>query len=98
MWKSQQVGSHGEILGSIATNKTTSGVSLMTPVSSPVLPQDDTVILTQTPQVEFQPPEGQLGATLQLRTPLSKEVLNEEVQGMTGKEAKGGKKDNNEIH
>ena len=81
--------------GTVTTAKTTDGVSLATPASSPV-PRDDEVVLTEEPRVKSQPPEGQLGATSQVRTPPSKDASDGEAQGATGEEAEGGEKDGDE--
>ena len=81
--------------GSRATDETTSGVSIATPPSSPT-PRDNNVVLTEELRVESQPPEGQSGATSQVRTPPSEDTSDGEAQGATGEEAEGGEKDDDE--
>ena len=67
--------------GSRATDKTTSGVSLATPASSPV-PRNDNVALTEKPPIELEPPPRRESDTTQpIRTPHDTESSGE-GQGM----------------
>ena len=80
-------------LGTVTTDhQKTDGRSLATPASSPV-PRDDKVVLTGKPPVESQPPEGQLGAMSQVRTPPSENASDGETQGATGDKVEGGEMD-----
>ena len=63
--------------GSRATDETTSGVSLMTPASSPV-PRNDEVVLTEEPPIELEPPPRRKSdATQPIRTPHDRESSGE---------------------
>ena len=70
----------------------TDGGSLATPASSPV-PRDDKVVLTGKSPVESQPPEGQLGAMLQVRTLPRENASDGETQGAMGDKVEGGEMD-----
>ena len=54
--------------GTVTTAKTTDGMSLATPASSPV-PRDDNVVLTEEPPIKFQPPRHESETTQPIRTP-----------------------------
>ena len=81
--------------GTVATAKTTDGVSLATPASSPV-PRNDEVVLTKIPPIKFQPPQHKLETMQPIWTPHDT-GLSGECQGVAtshreavGDEVKGG--------